>query len=170
MRRFIITRCLSFLLPTLLSGCSILMASKLPIDRPPEELATGVSMAYVDHRFGFPIACGLDSNGNYTEQIQFIDGIPMGWKVARFCAHGVLDSVTYFLWEFIGTPLELYYSDYPIYVYYVIYDSDGKIVRAVGAETPEGREYSKLQWTLPFIDDLKVNKDASVRNKYWENR
>ncbi len=164
------TRWLSFSLLTLLSGCSIVMSSKLPIDRPPEELTAGVSMAYVDHRFGYPIACGLDSGGNYAEQIQFIDGIPIGWKVARFCTHGVLDAATYFLWEFIGTPLELYYSDYPTYVYYVIYDSDGKIVRAVDAQTPEGREYSKLQWTLPFVDELKVNKDASVRNRYWENR
>jgi hypothetical protein len=116
------------------------------------------------------VANVLDGRHVRQEQIQFIDGIPIGWKVVRFCTHGVLDAATYFLWEFIGTPLELYYSDYPTYVYYVIYDSDGKIVRAVDAQTPEGREYSKLQWTLPFVDELKVNKDASVRNRYWENR
>lgn len=145
------------------SGCSIYMAANLPIERPPSGLYTGKSMVEVDGRYGFPVAVGTTVDGEYAEQIQFIDGVSIGWKTARWCIHSTLDALSYCLWEFIGTPIEWANKDYPIYVYYIIYDSEGNIIRAVDRNSPEGVEISKLPWTVPFITDLKVNKDNYAR-------
>jgi hypothetical protein len=151
---------------SLLCGCAIVMASKLPISRPPEELAKGTAMDHVDHRFGYPIAAGVDNDGKYVEQLQFVDGVSVGWKIARICIHGTLDAATYCLWEFAGTPIELLNSDYPLHVYYVAYDSEGNIDYAVSSDSPQGRKLSELSWTIPLVSDLRVNKDSSIRMRY----
>lgn len=147
-----------------LGGCAIVMASKLPIARPPENLQPGLDRRYVDSHYGFPIAGGKSADGYDVEELQFIDGVPIGWKVARFCIHTFLDACTYCLWEFIGTPIELANMSYPTYVYYVIYDENGKLVRAVSSESEEGGRLALLPWSKPFVDGLKVNKSRAVRN------
>lgn len=149
----------------LLGGCSIIMASKLPIARPPEKLVEGVDRDFVDGHYGYPLAIGKNDAGLYTEQIQFIDGTPIGWKIARCCIHGGLDACTWFLWEFIGTPIELCNMKYPIYVYFVIYDENNQIVRTVNADTPEGKKYMALDWSVPRDPDLKVNLNDNVRKE-----
>ena len=150
---------------SLLSGCAIVMASKLPIARPPSRLSPGVERAFVDRNYGYPIAGGLSEDGEYVEELQFVDGVPIGWKVARFCIHSVLDACTYCIWELLGTPIELANMNYPTYVYYVVYDSEGKVVSAVPADSEEGRAFAKLPWSSPPVDGLKVNKSMEVRNK-----
>lgn len=147
----------------LLGGCSIIMASRLPISRPPEKLVEGVERAFVDGHYGYPLAIDRNDAGLYTEQIQFIDGTPVGWKIARCCIHGGLDACTYFLWEFIGTPIELCNMKYPVYVYFVIYDENNRIIRTVNADTPEGKKYMALDWSVPRDPDLKVNLNDNVR-------
>lgn len=142
------------------------MAAKLPVARPPSELSQGQTMAYVDRRFGYPIAMGDDADGYHVEQLQFVNGIPVGWKVARFCMHGVLDACTYCLWELVGTPLELASRNYKTEVFYVVYDEEGKIVRSVSADSAEGAQFAHLNWSKPFIDGLKVNTDKSLRVAY----
>lgn len=150
----------------LFAGCSIYMASTLPIARSPENLRAEMTMEQVDSKYGFPIAMGVNSEGCHTEQIQFIDGVRIGWKVARFCTHSVLDALSYGLWEFIGTPYEALNRNYPIYVYYVIYDEQNRVVRKVNADSDEGRQLSKLNWTVPYIENLKVNKDKKLRQQH----
>lgn len=149
-----------------MEGCSIVMATKLPIARPPAELQPGMKMSFVDNRFGFPVAVGLTRDGEYAEQLQFVDGVSIGWKTARYCIHGTLDACTYCLWELIGTPIELMNRDYPVYVYYVVYDEDGVIKRVVPSDSPEGYEFSKLPWAVPFIADLKVN-GSNMAREVW---
>ena len=150
---------------SLLSGCAIVMASKLPIARPPNRLAPGVERAFVDRNYGYPVAGGLSEDGECVEQLQFVDGVPIGWKVARFCTHTVLDICTYGIWELLGTPIELANMNYPTYIYYVLYDSEGRIVKAVPADSEEGRAFSRLPWSSPYVDGLKVNKSRDVRNQ-----
>lgn len=158
-------RIVSCMIVPLLGGCSIIMASKLPIARPPEKLVEGVDRDFVDGHYGYPLAIGKNDAGLYTEQIQFIDGTPIGWKIARCCIHGGLDACTWFLWEFIGTPIELCNMKYPIYVYFVIYDENNQIVRTVNADTPEGKKYMALDWSVPRDPDLKVNLNDNVRKE-----
>ena len=159
------SRIVSCMIVPLLGGCSIIMASKLPIARPPEKLVEGVDRDFVDGHYGYPLAIGKNDAGLYTEQIQFIDGTPIGWKIARCCIHGGLDACTWFLWEFIGTPIELCNMKYPIYVYFVIYDENNQIVRTVNADTPEGKKYMALDWSVPRDPDLKVNLNDNVRKE-----
>lgn len=157
------------MLPALLmmvasSGCAIVMASKLPIARPPAQLAPDVDREFVDHHYGFPVAIGISKQGNYTEQIQFIDGVSIGEKTARYCIHGALDALSYCIWEVVGTPYEMMNSDFKTYVYFIEYDSENRIISAVDADSPAGADYKDLPWAKPMIEGLKVNKDPSIRN------
>lgn len=145
------------------SGCAIVMSSTLPIARPPKNIVQGMSMREVDRAYGFPVAAGELESG-HIEQLQFIDGVPIGWKVARFCIHTVLDGCTYCLWELLGTPIEMANRDFTTYVYFVIYDADGKVVRTVDAASPEGRRLAALPWAVPRNENLQVNKMRDVRN------
>lgn len=160
-------RLISLLLPAF-AGCSVYMSATLPIARPVEYLQPGSYMGDIDGKFGYPIAAGEDFDGVYSEQIQFIDGVPIGWKVFRFCAHTTCDALTYCLWEFVGTPIELMNNDYPIYTYYLVYDDQGKLIRAVPGDSEEGRKFATLKWTVPYIEGLKVNKDNSLRMNYLQ--
>lgn len=54
---------------------------------------------------------------------------------------------------------------YPIYVYFVIYDENNQIVRTVNADTPEGKKYMALDWSVPRDPDLKVNLNDNVRKE-----
>ena len=152
------------------NGCSIYMAAHLPIERSPEKLTAGKDRQWVDRTYGYPLATGVLQSGDQIEQIQFINGTPIGWKVARICTHGTLDALTYCLWELIGTPIELTHSDYPTHLYYVIYDADNKIVRAVDGASEEGVKISKMDWSIPFVDGLKVNLDDKVRVRSQEEQ
>lgn len=146
------------------SGCAIVMASKLPIARPPSQLTPYVDREFVDHHYGFPVAIGISKRGNYTEQIQFIDGVSIGEKTARYCIHGALDALSYCIWEVVGTPYEMLNSDFKTYVYFIEYDSENRIISAVDADSPDGADYKDLPWAKPMIEGLKVNKDPSIRN------
>lgn len=158
-------RLISLLLPAF-AGCSVYMSATLPIARSVEYLQPGCYMGDVDRKFGYPIAVGEDFNGDHSEQIQFIDGVPIGWKVFRFCAHSTCDALTYCLWEFVGTPIELVNRDFPTYTYYLVYDNQDRLIRAIPENSEEGRRFSTLKWTVPNIDGLKVNKDDSLRMNY----
>ena len=145
------------------SGCAIVMSATLPIARPPKDLVQGMTMQEVDRVYGFPVAAGAFENG-HVEQLQFVDGVPIGWKVARFCIHTALDCCTYCIWELLGTPLEMANRDFKTYVYFVIYDADDKVVRTVDAASPEGRRLAALPWAVPRNENLQVNMLRDVRN------
>jgi hypothetical protein len=141
--------CFLFLLPMMLlsQGCAMFMACDLPVARPPEALVQGVSQARVDHIYGSPIAAGMSAdNTEYIEQVEFVDGVPMGWKFARIFIHVGLDVNTFFLWEIPGTIIESCNATYPEYTYYLVYDKDNTLVRAIPADSEEGAAISKLPW------------------------
>lgn len=136
-----------------LSGCSILMSSTLPVERSPERLVEGMTQARVDRTYGAPIAAGMSAdNKEYIEQIQFVDGTPVGWKIARIHIHSILDALTCFLWEIPGTIIECNYSDYPEYTYFVVYDDNNCVVRTIPFTSPEGQALAKLPWASQGID------------------
>ncbi len=88
----------------------------------------------------------------------------IGEKTARYCIHGVLDALSYCIWEVVGTPYEILNSDFRTYVYFIEYDSENRIISAVDADSPAGADYKGLPWAKPMIEGLKVNMDPSVRN------
>ena len=112
----------------LLGGCAFLMAAHLPEERSPDLLKAGVDSSWVDRNYGYPIAAGLDASGCNVEQIQFVDGVSKGQRQARIVVHGVLDYCTLCIWEVVATPFEVcaWAIGYPSYVYYLVYDDDGK--------------------------------------------
>lgn len=125
----------------LLQGCAIMMSSTLPVARPPERLNDGLTQQQVDRMYGAPIAAGMSAGGaEYVEQIQFVNGTPIGRKVMRIVAHSVLDALTCFIWELPGTFIEAAHSEYPEETYFVIYDAANRVVRAVPADSPEGQQ------------------------------
>ncbi|MDO5462803.1 MAG: hypothetical protein Q4F99_04905 [bacterium] len=135
------------------SGCAIIMSSTLPVERSPERLVAGMSQERVDRTYGAPIATGMSAdNKEYIEQIQFIDGTPVGWKIARIHIHSFLDSWTFFLWEIPGTIIEMCNDDYSEYTYFVIYDDEDNVVRKVPLNSPEGCTLSALPWASKEID------------------
>lgn len=129
------------------------MSSTLPVERAPERLVEGMTQARVDRTYGAPIAAGMCAeNKEYIEQIQFVDGTPVGWKIARIHIHSILDSWTLFLWELPGTLIEACYADYPEHIYFVIYDDENCVVRKVAFDSPEGQRLAQLPWASKGID------------------
>lgn len=144
---FILPFCLAF------QGCAIIMSSNLPVARPPEKLDDRIHQDVVDQTYGAPLAAGMSEDGTeYIEQIQFIDGVPMGWKIARIITHSVLDAATYFIWEIPGTIIETANSSYPEYAYFVIYDSENYVVRTIPYDSYEGERLAQLPWASPKVD------------------
>ena len=157
---------LSLLLP-LLSGCAILMSSHLPLERSPAGLCAGVRRCDVDRGYGFPVAAAVtDEKGEVVEKIHFVDGVPKANRDTRMIVHGTLDYCTFCLWELVGTPFELCAMaiGHPKYVYYIVYDADGKIVKAVDGATEEGKMYQSLSWGKTMPSTLPMNESAVVRN------
>ena len=143
-----------------------MLASRLPVERPPQDLRPGVDRGWVDSNYGYPVAAGDDGNGVLVEQVQFVDGVPKSWKSMRIVIHSSLDYVSFCIWEIVGTPLELFSLALgnPSYTYYLIYDEDGKLKRVIAADTEEGRRYSQMPWAVAHTVGLPVNTSAKVRN------
>lgn len=156
--------CAMLALASLVSGCSIFMSARLPLARPPDGIVPGKTQQEIDAVYGHPVAVGMSADGKeYVEQIQFVDGIRMRWKVLRVVAHCLCDDLTIFLWEFIGTPIEMMNADYPEYVYYVVYDEQDRVVRSVAQDSPEGKRLASLPWTSPRLPPQPTNRKATVR-------
>jgi hypothetical protein len=137
------------LLPVLLlcQGCAMKMACNLPVARPPEKLVPGIAQSRVDRIYGAPIAAGMGNDQQtYIEQVKFIDGVPMGWKFARIFIHVGLDLNTFFIWELPGTIIESRYAIYPEHTYFLVYDKENLLVRAIPETSLEGADIAKLSW------------------------
>ena len=125
----------------------------------------------VDRIYGHPVAVGLSSDGkDYIEQIQFVDGVPWGWKIGRIVVHCALDNWTFFLWEFVGFPFELLNSEYPEYVYYVIYDDSNNVVKVIPQDSPEGRKIAALPWSAPRQEYYAYARKPTVNRPSLEDR
>lgn len=155
----------------LLTGCSIIKAARQPLDRPPEDIVSGRTQASMDKIYGHPVAVGMSSDGKeYIEQLQFVDGIPWGWKIGRIAAHSILDGCTFFLWEIVGFPIELINSNYPEYLYYVVYDDNNNVIKAVSQDSIEGRKYATLPWSVPRQKYVHVNREKTVERLSLKER
>lgn len=160
-----------FALVLLFQGCSIIQSASQPLSHSPENIQIGCHRDWVDSNYGYPIATGFTEDGTeYVEQIQFVDGTPIGWKVFRITLHSVADTFTCFLWEFIGFPMEVALSNHSEYVYYLVYDERNHLVRKMAEDTEEGRLISKLAWTSPRLPTEKWGRAPSVARLALDDR
>ena len=160
----------------LFGGCAVFLADNLPTARPPDKICTrdnrnSSDRDRIDRDYGYPIAFKVEDNGHVMEQIQFADGVSENTKRSRICLHYVLDYCTICLWELVATPFELctWAIGYPTYVYFLEFDTNGKLVRAVNADSAEGQGYRKQPWTIPVEkgvakNGLAYNDSPNVHN------
>lgn len=73
-------------------------------------------------------------------------------KFARIFIHVGLDLNAYFLWEFPGTIIESVNSTYPEYTYYLVYDKENNLVRAIPGDSEEGGCISNYSWVNHTFD------------------
>ena len=68
-------------------------------------------------------------NNILIKEYNWENGHPLAIKYCRVAGHAVLDFFTFFIWELIGTPMELaFIATYDNYSYYVIFEND-KIIK-----------------------------------------
>ena len=155
----------------LLNGCSIIRAASQPRSRPPEAIVPGITQASIDKIYGEPMAVGMSADGKeYIEQLQFVDGIPLGWKIGRIAVHTILDGCTFFLWELIGFPIEVIYSEHPEYIYYVVYDDSDNVIRAISQDSEEGLRLARLPWSATNQGCYEGDSRPRVRRLRLEER
>jgi len=143
-----------------------MMASSIPIERSPANLCAGVDRSWVERNYGLPVAFDIDGAGRVVEQIQFVDGASEDWKHFRIIWHSTFDYCTYCIWEIAGTPFEvcMWAIGYPTYVYFLEYDENGKLVRAVDSKSADGQRYLSQPWAVPVKKGLEFNEEARVHN------
>ena len=155
----------------LLNGCSIIKAATQPRSRPPEAIVPGITQASIDKIYGEPMAVGMSADGKeYIEQLQFVDGIPLGWKIGRIAVHSILDGCTFFLWELVGFPIEVINSDHPEYIYYVVYDDNDNVIRAIPQDSEEGLRLATLPWSASNQECSEGDSRSRVKRLKLEER
>jgi len=110
---------------TILTGCSVLMASKLPDKKNLDVFRPGVPRAVVMAEMGMPNN-QEEKDGVRTEVYKFKQGYSQEAKISRAVFHGAADLVTWGLWEAVGTPAEYYFSGTDTIVL-VSYDADDRV-------------------------------------------
>ena len=154
-----------------LNGCSIIKAASQPRSRPPEDIIPGRTQVFVDAVYGYPVAVGMSADGKeYIEQIQFVDGISLRGKIVRIALHTILDCCTYFLWELVGFPVEVINSDHPEYIYYVVYDDNDNVIRAIPLDSEEGLRLATLPWAASKQECYEGDSRFRVKRLSLEER
>ena len=147
-----LVKCTAFgILLLAVQGCSIILASTLPLSRPPGKLLPGKPQEEVDRQYGRPIAAGMSPGGLYIEQVQFVDGVTVGTKVFCICLNSFADALTLFFWEPFGTIAEASSRNFTEYVFYIVYNEQNQIVRVVPENSEEGHYFALLSWASPRI-------------------
>lgn len=131
----------------LLSGCSIILATQSPTEKTPHIMLGCQDEFQVDYNYG-PAASYCQINDGFTvKTYRWTSGSSVEWKIARVICHSGMDFLTSFLWELIGTPIELgMITTYEKYEYTIIY-KNGKVIKInVGSlSTDEVLEIIKAQ-------------------------
>ena len=110
------------------SGCAIMMSAMSPTEKPhiiKKEYCNEYKLdALYDSSFRKQI-----NNNIIIKEYNWETGHPLSIKCGRILGHTILDSLTCFIWEIIGTPMELaFIATYDNYSYYVIFEND-KIIK-----------------------------------------
>lgn len=110
------------------SGCSVFLAARQPKKKNLAVINGGMSRSVVIAELGQPVVTE-DRNGKKVDVFSFQQGYKTWVKVTRAVMHGLLDIGTFFIWEIIGTPIEIVADGEQVKVE-VIYGNDN-LVEAV---------------------------------------
>lgn len=112
----------------LTSGCSVYMAASRSSYRGDVNvLQLGIPRSVVIGELGQPDKFSGLENGGYDDWYTFDPDAQRKWtRVVTVVCYVVADFFTWFLSEFIGTPMELAVRDQPV-VYHLTYDQDGSL-------------------------------------------
>ena len=151
----------------LISGCAIICALAGPDSAPPDGLKKGVTQREVDTIYGYPVAVGMSTDGSeYVEQVQFIDGSTPEAKLFRFLIYAICDAGTYMFTELLFFPIEMSIQEqHGRYVYFIVYDDENKIVRAMDIDSSEGRMLYALPWAASRPRCIHENPNCDVCKK-----
>lgn len=117
---------------TTMTGCSVFMAAKQPNKKDLGVLAPGMPRDILISELGSPIS--TDSRtGKRVDVFAFRQGYHKAVKVARAFGHAVGDVVTLFIWEVIGTPIEITFDGRKM-AFEVTYDENDKVESIVVLE------------------------------------
>lgn len=116
-----------------LCGCSIIMSATSPTEKSPRFMRMDASEYEIDFIYGPASTYQSVTNGVYVKQYVWTDGSCKAFKIARVVGHAAADFVTCFVWELIGTPIELgLMLSYDTYSYFVVF-KDGKVIKLINS-------------------------------------
>lgn len=110
------------------SGCAIMMSATSPSEKQHISKISHYNEYQLDALYGCSFRKQIDNN-IFIKGYNWKTGHPLYIKYCRVFGHAALDFFTCFIWEIIGTPMELsFITTYDNYSYYVIFEND-KIIK-----------------------------------------
>jgi hypothetical protein len=123
--RHLISAFMIFLILGMASGCSVYMAGSQPGKKNLTLMNEGVHRDQIIAEFGKPISSTMKGEEK-VETYKFVEGYSNWVKYGRAALHGTADVFTFFLWEFIGMPIEAGFDGEEM-VYRVTYDNADRV-------------------------------------------
>ena len=124
---------------TMTSGCAVGMAMSGATNQDASILFPGAPRDVVIAKVGAPETSEVDEQGNRADSFLITKGNES--SPGRAGMHAVLDLLTFFLWEFIGTAMEMGASREKTSRYFVVYDKDDKIKDVKAVESSSKTEH-----------------------------
>ena len=110
------------------SGCAVMMSASSPSEKPHISKISHYNKYQLDALYDCNFLKQIDTN-ILIKEYNWETGHPSYIKYCRVAGHAVLDFCSCFIWEIIGTPMELaFIATYDNYSYYVIFKND-KIIK-----------------------------------------
>ncbi len=133
----IMKKIIAVLLLISLNGCAVAMAINGREAPNMEAVRKGAGESTVNFEMGTPVDMRNLPNGNIVQTYQY----DMANKPSpgRAVLHGVMDLVTFGLWEFLGTPLEL--TKGKIYQTEVEFDGNLKVVKILSTKKIDKKDF-----------------------------
>lgn len=109
------------------SGCSVIISAMSPSEKTHISKITHYNEYQLDALYDYSFRKQIDNI--LIKEYNWENGHHLCFKYCRVAMHGILDISTFFIWEIIGTPMELaFIATYDNYSYYVIFEND-KIIK-----------------------------------------
>lgn len=110
------------------SGCSVIISAMSPSEKPHISKNTHYNEYQLDALYDYSFRKQIDNN-ILIKEYNWENGHHLCFKYCRVAGHAILDFFTCFIWEIVGTPMELaFIATYDNYSYYVIFEND-KIIK-----------------------------------------
>lgn len=134
MQNLIVHFALKFFVITLLCGCSVMAAANGSREPDFSKIQKGNSRTVIEQEFGEPVKTSTIPSGTQSTYGYKLGDEP---AIGRAIMHGVLDLVTFFLWEYIAFPMEISMSG-NAYETVVDYNSSEKAIRIINTRNEAG--------------------------------